>query len=180
MALTLPQNKTLGELTAVLKEHHEPQPLVIAKRFHFHQCSQAVVESILGYVAKWRRLTTHCKYGAHLDEALRYRLLCGLQNDTIQKKVLSEVDLTLARAMEIVQGMEAAEKNARSLKKGEDVINQVLGREFLLHALISPVGCPASLVLRFLQICFFSSTATIFPCFPQLWQFTFRNLQSFG
>jgi len=120
---TLPQDKTFAELASILKKHFELKPLVIAERFHFHQHSQAVGESISDYMAELRRLTTHCAYGDHLDEALRDRLVCGLRNETIQRKLLSEADLTLARAIEISQGMEAAEKNAKSLKKGESSIN---------------------------------------------------------
>lgn len=63
-------------------------PLVIAERFHFHQRLQAVGESIADYIAELRRLTTHCEYGAHLDEALRDRLVCGLRNMSIQKKLV--------------------------------------------------------------------------------------------
>ena len=38
-----------------------------------------------------------------------------LRNASIQKCLLSEADLTLTKAGEIVQGMEAAENNARRL-----------------------------------------------------------------
>ena len=82
-------------------------------------------ESIAEYVAELRRLTTHRQYGTHLNEALRDRLVCGVRNMAIQKKLLSEADLTLARAIEIAQGMETAEKSARSLKGKEAAVNTV-------------------------------------------------------
>ena len=46
-------------------------------------------------------------------DALSDRLVCGLRNTGIQKRLLSEASLTLAKAGEIAQGMEAAEKNAK-------------------------------------------------------------------
>ena len=78
MAPKLPKEKTFDELVAALKGHFEPKPLVIAERFYFHRRAQAEGESIKEYMAELRRLTTHCEFGAFLDEALRDRLVCGL------------------------------------------------------------------------------------------------------
>ena len=122
---SIPKDKSYAELAAALKKHYEPKPLIIAERFHFHRRSQAVGESINEYVAELRRLTTHCQFGGFLDEALRDRLVCGLRNQAIQKKLLTEADLTLTRAVELSVGMEAAEKNAKSLKGTETAVNRV-------------------------------------------------------
>ena len=35
--------------------------------------------SVRLYLAELRRLTTYCKFGDHLQEALRDRLVCGLR-----------------------------------------------------------------------------------------------------
>ena len=126
VAPDVPKDQTFERIQTALKHHFEPKPLVIAERFHFHQRSQAMGESIAEYVAELRRLTTHCQYGTHLNEALRDRLVCGVRNMAIQKKLLSEADLTLARAIEIAQGMETAEKSARSLKGKEAAVNTLV------------------------------------------------------
>ena len=63
---------------------------------------------------------------------MRDRLVCGLRNTGIQKRLLSEASLTLAKAGEIAQGMEAAEKNANRLQGGEAVhvpVNKVIPRK---------------------------------------------------
>ena len=49
----------------------------------------------------------------------RKRYVCGLRSKSTQKRLLSEADLTLARAVEIAQSMEAAHKNAQALKGPE-------------------------------------------------------------
>lgn len=123
-----PKEKSYKDLVAALKKHFEPTPIVIAERFHFHRRAQAVGETISEYMAELRRLTTHCQFGAYLDEALRDRLVCGLRNEGIQKKLLTEADLTLARALELSLGMEAAEKNARSLKVSEPAVNRIAAK----------------------------------------------------
>ena len=47
-----------------------------------------------------------------LDDALQDRLVCSLKNDTTQKWLLLEVDLTLAKAVQIASNMELAEKQS--------------------------------------------------------------------
>ena len=115
-----PKDKTFEEITTALQAHFEPKTLVIAERFHFHRRNQAPEESVNDYVAELRRLATNCAFGAYLEEALRDRLVCGLRNESVQKRLLAEADLTLARAVQIAQGMEAAHKNAQSFK-GRDL-----------------------------------------------------------
>ena len=70
---TLPQTLKYDELVALLKEHYEPKPLVIAERFQFHRRNQHG-ESIAEYMAELRRLATHCEFKTYLNEALRDRL----------------------------------------------------------------------------------------------------------
>lgn len=80
-------------------------------------------------MAELRRLSTHCKFGAFLDEALRDRLVCGLRSEPIQKKLLTEADLTLTKAIDLSVGMEAADKNAKSLKGPDAAVNRVTPKQ---------------------------------------------------
>ena len=57
-----------------------------------------------------------CNYGVNLDDTLRDRLVCGINDTSIQRRVLSEHDLMLKKAMEIALEMETAAKNAKSLQ----------------------------------------------------------------
>ena len=49
-------------------------------------------------------------------EALRDRFVCGVRSESIQKRLLSEADLTISKAIELAQYMEAAHKNAQAMK----------------------------------------------------------------
>ena len=101
---TLPQDNTFDELEDALQKHFEPKPLVIAERFHFHKRAQAAGKSIADYMAELRKLSIHCEFQAYLDEALRDRLVCGIRDQTTQRKLLTVPKLTLAKALEIAQG----------------------------------------------------------------------------
>ena len=114
-----PADKTMGQLTTILKGHFNPKPLVIAERYQFHTRSQKTTESVVEYLASLRKLATYCEFEGFLAQALRDRFVCGLHNSAIQTKLLSEADLTLERAVEIAQSLESAEKSSKKLQ-GED------------------------------------------------------------
>ncbi len=49
---------------------------------------------------------------------LRDRLVCGIAQESIQKRLLSEADLTFKRAVEIAVAMETAARDAVELRSG--------------------------------------------------------------
>jgi len=55
-----------------------------------------------------RRLARTCEFGQFLEEALHDRFVCGLNNSSIQKKLSSEKNLTLQRAVDIAMAAEMA------------------------------------------------------------------------
>ena len=93
----------------------DPKPLVIAERFYFYRRNQAADETMAAYVAELRRLSAHCEFGDFLEDALRDRFVCGLWSEEIQKRLLAEDKVTFTRTLEIAQGMEAADRNAKAL-----------------------------------------------------------------
>ena len=114
-----PAEMSLADLCYTLWSHYEPKPIVVAERYYFHSRSQGPMESIAEFLAELRRLATHCQFGAQLNEALRDRLVCGLRNPAIQKRLLAEADLDLAKALKLAQGIEAADTNMKKLQDGD-------------------------------------------------------------
>ena len=105
-----PSDKWLDDLIDMLKKHLEPTLPILAERFTFHCCSQGNSESIAAYVAELKRLTTHCKFEAYLDEAFRDRFVFGQKITAIQKKLL---------AVETAQSMESVDQQAK-MRRGKD------------------------------------------------------------
>lgn len=81
--------------------------LLIAERFCFHKRHQLEGEPISN-LGELKKLTLHCESGASLNEALRNRLVYGLHNKLVHKRLLSEPELT---STEIELAMEAAAKD---------------------------------------------------------------------
>ena len=112
-----PRSKTFEQITTVLKAHFEPKPITIAERFHFHRRQQGENENIAEYVAELRHLASMCEFNDYLNQALRDRLVCGLRHEAMQKRLLTESKLTLTKAIEIAQSLEAAEQNSQQIKE---------------------------------------------------------------
>ena len=116
LAPVKPWEKSFEQLSNTLKKHFQPKKIVIAERFHFHRRHQAPKESIADFVVQLWKLATHCEFGDHLSKALRDRFVYGLRSEVMQKRLLSEVDLSFNRADKIAQGIEAAEQHTQKLK----------------------------------------------------------------
>ena len=99
-----------------MKEHREPQPSVIVRRFQFNTRKQQAGETVAEYVAALRKAAEFCDYGDSLSEMLRDRLVCGITDISVQKRLLAEKDLTLDKAVSLAQSVEIAEKGAKDLK----------------------------------------------------------------
>ena len=91
-----PSKQTFEELVEVLKNHYNPPPSEVMQRFRFNTRSRKPGESVATYVAELRRLAEFCNYEVSLDKMIRDRLVSGINDDNIQKRLLSEPALTYA------------------------------------------------------------------------------------
>ena len=65
-----------------------------------------------------------------LDDMLRDRLVCVIQNGNIQQKLQAEVTIMFERSMQISLMLERVEKNLRDLQEPViDVFNKVVSAE---------------------------------------------------
>ena len=99
-----------------MKQHHSPIPSEIVQRYKFHTRSRKTGESVATFVAELRALAEFCNFGTTLEDMLRDRLVCGINDEHTQRRLLSEPTLTFKKALEVAQGLEMAAKNARTLQ----------------------------------------------------------------
>nr|XP_054759433.1 uncharacterized protein LOC129265467 [Lytechinus pictus] len=115
------------ELVKLMTDHRDPKPSVIVQRFKFNSRSRRPDESLSTYIAELRRLANECKFGTILEEMLRDRIVCGVADDRIQRRLLAEPTLTFEKAKDIALAMELADKNTVDLRdqnKGE-MVNKI-------------------------------------------------------
>ena len=66
-------------------------------------------ESVSQYMAELRRLSQYYEYGDSLDSMLRDCLVCGINHDCTQQRLLSEgANLSLQKVMDISLSPESA------------------------------------------------------------------------
>ena len=145
-----PATKTLVELTAVLTKDFSPPPSEVIQQFRFYSRVRQPGELVSAFVAAVRELIKYCNFGDSLDKALRDRIVGGINHEAMQKKLLSERDLTYERAVEIVQGVETSDANLREMTtplkpvtvKTEPVYKVAQERDSGAQAAKTPVSCP--------------------------------------
>ena len=67
------------------------------------------------YVSELRSLAEFCNFGQTLEVMLRDRIVCGINDDAIQRRLLTEPGLTYKKSLEIAQNLEATSQNMREL-----------------------------------------------------------------
>ena len=131
VAPTKPNEVEYKDLVKKVKEHYTPTLSTIVQRFKFNSCNRQTGKSITSYVSRLRVLTEHCEFGDTLDTMLRDRLVCGVNNEQLQRRLLAEPRLTFAKAMEISQTFETTTEEARMLQ------HDAKGAEFLAVNVLS-------------------------------------------
>ena len=119
-----PVEATFKNIVDTLDKHFSSRPSKTVERFKFHSRNRKDGEGVGTYVAALRKLSEHCNRG----EMLRDRLVCGINNDKMQRRLLAEPDLTLKKAEEIALAMELASKHVVDIQSTDTTpskVNQV-------------------------------------------------------
>ena len=103
----------------LVKLFFHPRRSEIVQHFHFNSRVYQSNKTIAAFVAELRKLSEFCNFGDKLDEMLRDRIVCGINHLGMQRHLLSETDLTLAKTLEVAQGLEAAEKSSKVMQEVE-------------------------------------------------------------
>ena len=123
-----PKDKSLSEIQQILQNHLEPKPLLIAERYRFHKRDQREGESITQYIAELKKLASTCDFGAFLSDSLRDRLVCGLTNEQITKRLMTEAELTFAKAQQMAISMETAAKDSKEIFKSHTASSSAVNK----------------------------------------------------
>ena len=124
-----PMEKTYDEIVETLKTHFNSKPSPIIQRFKFNTRDRHAGESLANYVAELRALGEYCDFGTTIEDMIRDRLVCGINDHGIQRRLLQESNLTYQSAYDIAQAMETASKNIQDLCKTVPAVQRVQALE---------------------------------------------------
>lgn len=94
-----PTEKKFDKIVQLMNEDYFPRPSVTMQHFLFDSRSRKRGESVATFVADLRRLSEHCDFGESLGEMLRDRLICGINDDRMQRRLLAGSGLTFKKCM---------------------------------------------------------------------------------
>lgn len=106
-----PSTMTYVQIVKKLSDHLNPKPLEMTERFRFYKRNQLEGESISAYCAELQKLSMNCNFADNLNFMLRDKLVMGLGNEQIQKRLLAEEDLTYDKAKKTALAMESAQRD---------------------------------------------------------------------
>ena len=106
-----PEECEYDDIIKTLHDHFQPKRSVIMERFKFNTRVRQENESIATYIAELKQLAVFCEFGNTLEDMLRDRLVCGVNDPRIQRSLLEETNLTFSKAKDIAQAMDLAESN---------------------------------------------------------------------
>ena len=109
-------DRTYEELVKLLKDHFQPKTSEIMQRWKFNTRNRKPDESVTDYVAELRKLAQDCNFGDSLTVMLRDRLVCGINDDSIQRRLRSEDTLMFDKVLKFAQAMEAANRDIQDLQ----------------------------------------------------------------
>ena len=101
----------------VLTKHFCPPPSEIVQRFKFNSRVRQPGESVATYIAELRALSQYCNFDNTLELMLRDRLVCGINDAQIQRRLLAEKSLTYAKAQEIALALESAVQGTKDIQR---------------------------------------------------------------
>ncbi|KAL5517509.1 hypothetical protein EMCRGX_G003064 [Ephydatia muelleri] len=110
-------DKSYEDLAALLQNHFNPAPAITVQRFKFNYRTRQNGENVATFVSELRQLAMRCDFGAFLEELLRDRLVCGIKDEHIQRRLLAETNLTFKKAQDIAQALESADRNTADLQQ---------------------------------------------------------------
>ena len=114
-----PSEATYGEITAKLTDHLMPASNPIIERYKFYSRYRKDGETVADFVADLRQIARKCDFNDKLEENLRDRIVCGINNQAVQKRLLAiGATLTYKTSIETALAMEVAAAQSASMRGG--------------------------------------------------------------
>ena len=93
MSPAKPDPKSYDQISELVEKHFSPKPSVVVRRFRVYNKMRGNGQRIADFVVELRQLSEDCEFRDTLETMLRARLVCGIADTEIQKRLLHEKEL---------------------------------------------------------------------------------------
>lgn len=101
------EKKNLAKILELWESYCLGKTNIIYERYRFNNRNQDVGESIDTYASNLRSLSDTCNFGPLKDEMIRDRIVCGVRDSSLRKKLLQVPELTLEKCIDMCRSAEA-------------------------------------------------------------------------
>jgi len=98
-----PKDLTYAEARSLILGHLKPRNFTIKERATFNTLVRKPDQNIKEFIRLLQKQAAKCNFGTGLEDQLRDRLLAGINDADLQKKMLLDDCLTFAKAKEICE-----------------------------------------------------------------------------
>ena len=95
---------------------------VTYERYKFNWCSQNCQETVENVYVRLRSLASTCEFGSLTDELVRDRLVVGISDENVRKRVLQEPSLTLSTCLDICRAHESSKLQGDVMQAANDPV----------------------------------------------------------
>lgn len=121
LGLTNEQKKDYDEVLKAFDDFCKPKKNELYERYVFNKRDQKEGESFDTYLMDLRCLVRTCGYGVNEETMLRDRIVFGIFDDKLRKKLLETQNLTYANTVEKCRADEATCSYAKDMKKAASI-----------------------------------------------------------
>ena len=100
------EKKNLAKILELWESYCLGKTNIIYERYRFNNRNQDTGESIDTYASNLRSLSDTCNFGTLKDEMIRDRIVCGVRDSSLRKKLLQVPELTLEKCIDMCRSAE--------------------------------------------------------------------------
>lgn len=109
------EKKDITKILELWNEHCSGKTNIIYERYKFNNRAQNSDESIDAYATVLRDSASSCNFGVLKEEMIRDRLVCGIIDNSIRRKLLQISDLTYDKCIDVCRATEATKSQLSAM-----------------------------------------------------------------
>lgn len=122
------KKETFVSITTALQKRYDKTDSDMIQRFKFYQRKQRENESAEDFILNVKQQAELCDFGQFKDQAIRDRLVCGLNDEVLRQRLFDEEDLTLTKVEKLIVNRELATVRAKLVSDNDVYRGNVLNR----------------------------------------------------
>ncbi|XP_077523179.1 uncharacterized protein LOC144134060 [Amblyomma americanum] len=135
-----PDQVSIDKIFSVLSGHYIPKPSVVDCCFRFNSHSRQPEESVSDYTASLKKLSANCEYGTFLPDLLRDRLVCGINDASMQRRLLEEPNLTFESAVKLLIA-KTAKRDSSMLMQAQGMTEAQTVHSAMIEQMKQTISC---------------------------------------